>query len=323
MDLLQGIRTFVRVVEHGSFTQAAQALGTSPATVSRQVAGLEQALSARLLQRNTRSVVVTESGLRYYEHCKQILRTVAAAAADVEDSQSHASGRLRLHAVTELGLEHLMPLLVDYLDGHPDVSVDLTLAQGTPALLEEGLDVLITLGRTLPDSTLVARDLGQVISVVCAAPEYLARHGVPRTPEDLLRHRCLNVAAPSCPQGWAFVGERGETLLDLDEALKVNLPEAACAAAAAGLGVCLLPGFVAARALQEGSLLRLLPGHRLHVREVFVLYSSRRYLDAKIRTWVDFLRERLPLAFERDRAILDDRRYWAESPTGVARETAT
>lgn len=103
MDLLQGIRTFVRVVEHGSFTQAAQALGTSPATVSRQVAGLEQALSARLLQRNTRSVVVTESGLRYYEHCKQILRTVAAAAADVEDSQSHASGRLRLHAVTELG----------------------------------------------------------------------------------------------------------------------------------------------------------------------------------------------------------------------------
>lgn len=84
-----------------------------------------------------------------------------------------------------------------------------------------------------------------------------------------------------------------------------------------------LPGFVAARALQEGSLLRLLPGHRLHVREVFVLYSSRRYLDAKIRTWVDFLRERLPLAFERDRAILDDRRYWAESPTGVARETAT
>ena len=99
MDLLHGIRTFVRVVEHGSFTQAAQALGTSPATVSRQVAGLEQALSARLLQRNTRSVVVTESGLRYYEHCKQILRTVAAAAADVEDSQSHASGRLRLHAV--------------------------------------------------------------------------------------------------------------------------------------------------------------------------------------------------------------------------------
>ena len=212
MDLLHGIRTFVRVVEHGSFTQAAQALGTSPATVSRQVAGLEQALSARLLQRNTRSVVVTESGLRYYEHCKQILRTVAAAAADVEDSQSHASGRLRLHAVTELGLEHLMPLLVDYLDGHPDVSVDLTLAQGTPALLEEGLDVLITLGRTLPDSTLVARDLGQVFSVVCAAPEYLARHGVPRTPEDLLRHRCLNVAAPSCPQGWAFAGERGETL---------------------------------------------------------------------------------------------------------------
>ena len=222
MDLLHGIRTFVRVVEHGSFTQAAQALGTSPATVSRQVAGLEQALGAPAA---TQYAQRRGDGKR-----SALLRALQADPAygrrrrGVEDSQSHASGRLRLHAVTELGLEHLMPLLVDYLDGHPDVSVDLTLAQGTPALLEEGLDVLITLGRTLPDSTLVARDLGQVFSVVCAAPEYLARHGVPRTPEDLLRHRCLNVAAPSCPQGWAFAGERGETLLDLDEALKVNLP---------------------------------------------------------------------------------------------------
>ena len=189
--------------------------------------------------------------------------------------------------MTELGLEHLMPLLVDYLDGHPDVSVDLTLAQGTPALLEEGLDVLITLGRTLPDSTLVARDLGQVFSVVCAAPEYLARHGVPRTPEDLLRHRCLNVAAPSCPQGWAFVGERGETLLDLDEALKVNLPEPPAPPPRPGSASACCPASSPPRALQEGSLLRLLPGHRPHVREVFVLYSSRRYLDAKIRTWVD------------------------------------
>ncbi len=294
MDLLQGIRTFVRVVEHGSFTQAAQALGTSPATVSRQVAGLEQALSARLLQRNTRSVVVTESGLRYYEHCKQILRTVAAAAADVEDSQSHASGRLRLHAVTELGLEHLMPLLVDYLDGHPDVSVDLTLAQGTPALLEEAP------GRAdHPRPNLAGLDPGRPRSRP-GVQRGLCRTGIPGT-----AWRATHAGGPAA----ASLPERGRAVLPAGLGLRRRTrrnaarsrrgaqgqpSEAACAAAAAGLGVCLLPGFVAARALQEGSLLRLLPGHRLHVREVFVLYSSRRYLDAKIRTWVDFLRERLP-----------------------------
>ncbi|MBG7371140.1 LysR family transcriptional regulator [Pseudomonas aeruginosa] len=311
MDLLQGIRTFVRVVEHGSFTQAARLLGTSPATVSRQVAGLEQALSARLLQRNTRSVVVTETGLRYYEHCKQILRTVAAAAADVEDSQSHPSGRLRVHAATALGLGHLMPLLADYLDRYPEVCVDLSLTQDSPALLDEGLDMLVVLGRALPDSSLVARELGHVFSVACAAPAYLERHGAPRSPWELRHHRCLQIAGASGAQAWSFVRDGAEARVEVRDVLKVNLPEAACLAASAGLGVCLLPGFVAARALQDGRLLRVLPDYRLLPREVFALYPSRRYLDAKIRTWIDFLRERLPLALERDRAILDDRRHWA------------
>ncbi|SDJ33225.1 transcriptional regulator, LysR family [Pseudomonas delhiensis] len=311
MDLLQGMQAFVRVVESGSFSQAARALDMSPSKVSRLVAALEERLGARLLQRTTRSVAVTESGRRYFKRCKGILGEIDAAAAEAAGSRSRACGRLRLHAATEFGLEHLTPLIVEYCERYPEVSIDLSLTQGTPALLEEGLDVLVTLARGLPDSAFVAQRLGGVFGVVCAAPAYLARHGVPRSPEALREHRCLMLADPLFPDGWHFAEGDGEAPFAFEDVLKVNLPEAASQAAASGMGVCLLPSFVAARALREGRLLRVLPEWRLHTREVFALYSSRRFLDAKIRTWVDFLKQRLPQAFARDQAVLDDPRYWA------------
>lgn len=294
MDLLQGIRTFVRVVEHGSFTQAAQALGTSPATVSRQVAGLEQALSARLLQRNTRSVVVTESGLRYYEHCKQILRTVAAAAGGrrrqpVPRQRSPApprgdrtgprapdaaTGGLPGRPSGRLRRPHAGP-------GHPGP------ARGRPGRADH------------PRPNLAGLDPGRPRSRP-GVQRGLCRAGIPGT-----AWRATHAGGPAA----ASLPERGRAVLPAGLGLRRRTRRNAARSRRgaqgqpsrgrlrrrrAGLGVCLLPGFVAARALQEGSLLRLLPGHRLHVREVFVLYSSRRYLDAKIRTWVDFLGNACP-----------------------------
>ncbi|KRV78263.1 MULTISPECIES: LysR family transcriptional regulator [Pseudomonas] len=311
MDLLQGMQAFVRVVESGSFSQAARALDMSPSKVSRLIAGLEEQLRARLLQRTTRSVAVTEAGRRYFKRCKGILGEIDDAAAEAAGSLSRASGRLRLHAVTEFGLEHLTPLIAAYRERYPEVSIDLSLTQDTPALLEEGLDVLVTLSRGLPDSAFVAQRLGRVFSVLCAAPGYLHRHGVPRSPEDLREHRCLMLADPLFPDGWYFSEQAEEAPFAFEDVLRVNLPEAACLAAASGMGVCLLPGFVAARALREGRLLRVLPQLRLHGRDVFALYSSRRFLDAKIRTWVEFLKAQLPQAFASDLAVLDDPRYWA------------
>ncbi|QEY72047.1 LysR family transcriptional regulator [Pseudomonas denitrificans (nom. rej.)] len=311
MDLLQGMQAFVRVVESGSFSLAARALEISPSKVSRLVAALEEQLSARLLQRSTRSVAVTEIGRRYFKRCKGILGEVDDAAAEAAGSRSEARGRLRVHAATEFGIEHLTPLIVEYCERYPEVAIDLSLTQGTPALLEEGLDVLVALSRGLPDSGFVAQRLGRVFSVVCASPAYLARHGVPRSPEELQEHRCLMLADPLFPEGWHFAEGSGEMPFVFENVLKVNLPEAASLAAASGMGVCLLPGFVAARALREGRLLRVLPEQRLHGREVFALYSSRRFLDAKIRTWVDFLKQRLPQAFASDQAVLADPRYWA------------
>ncbi|MCP1607822.1 LysR family transcriptional regulator [Pseudomonas citronellolis] len=319
MDLFEGMQAFIRVVESGSFTGAAEGLGMSTSKVSRLVAGLESELSARLLQRTTRSLAVTDIGMRYFERCKRILGEVAEAAAEVGGARAQAMGRLRVHAVTEFGLEHLTPLLVDYLEHYPEVSIDLSLTQGAPAMLEEGFDVLITLAEALPDSSFVAQRLGQVFSIVCASPDYLAKHGVPQAVEDLHGHRCLQLADSLSPQGWRFSGPQGEQLVELGDVLKVNLPEAACVAAASGLGVCLLPSFVAAKALLDGSLVRILPAYRLHARDVFALYSSRHYLDEKIRTWVEFLKARLPEAFDRDRQILDDPGFWAEAGKGRLR----
>ncbi|HBN8522196.1 LysR family transcriptional regulator [Pseudomonas aeruginosa] len=311
MDLIQGMHAYIRVVESGSFTLAAEAMGISTSKVSRLVSSLEHQLSARLLQRTTRRLLVTDIGMRYFERCKQILGDIADAAAEVSSFQSRVAGRLRVHAVTEFGLERLTPLLVDYLDRYPDVSIDLSLTQGTPAMLDEGLDVLIALAHSLPNSSFISQRLGQVFSVVCASPDYLSQHGVPKRPEELRGHRCLQLVDPLFTDGWQFSGSAGEELIELEDVLKVNLPEAACVAAASGLGICLLPSFVAAKALRQGSLVRVLPEYRLHHRDVLAIYPSRHFLDAKVRTWIDFLKGSLPKAFACDISVLDDSRYCA------------
>ena len=312
MDLLNAMQAFVRVAQSGSFCQAAQALGISSATVSRQIAALEKQLSARLLQRSTRSVVVTEAGQRYLKRCKAIFDEIAAASAEAGSSQSRVAGCLRLHTITAFGIEHLMPLVGGYQERYPELAIELSLTEATPALLEEGLDVLITLSRGLSDSDFVAQPLGRVFSVLCASPAYLARHGVPTSPEALHAHRCIKLADPLYPDGWYFEEKGRTSLFRFQDVLRVNQPEAACQAAASGMGLCLLPGFVAAKAMSEGRLLRVLADRRLHLREVYALYSSRRFLDAKIRTWVDYLKGHLPRAFERDEVVLDDPQYGAQ-----------
>ncbi|MCE1116775.1 MULTISPECIES: LysR family transcriptional regulator [Pseudomonas] len=310
MDLLHSMQAFVRVAESGSFSQAALALNISSSTVSRQVAALEEQLCARLLQRTTRSVAVTEAGQRYLKRCKAIFDEIDTAAAEAASARAQAAGRLRLHTITEFGLEHLMPLVGGYRERYPQVAIDLSLTEDTPALLEEGLDVLVTLCRRLPDSEFVAQHLGQVCSVLCASPAYLARHGMPGSPAELGDHPCVLLSDPLYPGGWHF----DDALFRFQEVLRVNQPEAACQATIAGMGICLLPSFVAAKALGEGRLLRVMPQLRLHPREVYALYSSRRFLDAKIRTWVDYLKAHLPGAFERDQGVLDDPRCWASPP---------
>jgi DNA-binding transcriptional LysR family regulator len=317
MDTLHAMRVFVQVVERGSFTAAAQTLDLSTAQVSRLIADLEQHLEARLLQRTTRRLALTETGEHYLERCRQILDQVDEADAEARGAHQTPSGRLRVHTMTGLGLQHITPLIARYAEHHPQVVVELTLAQRTPDLLEDGHDVTIAFARDLPDSQLVAQRLGAIHSVICAAPSYLAEYGIPEHPADLQRHRHLRLTDPLYRGQWDFSDDPLQALPA--ECFQVNVAEALVKAAQAGMGFCLLPSFVASQPLREGRLLRLLPQHRLRALNIYAMYPSRRFLDAKTRTWVEFLKAELPPLLLADEAVLDDAQHWA-SPEKLLRK---
>lgn len=311
MDMFQAMRVFVRVVDTGSFTAAARALDYSTAQVSRLVSELEGHLQARLLQRTTRRLGLTDAGTRYLERCRQILTELEDASAEASGAHLKPRGRLRVHSITGLGTQLLAPLAARYGELYPEVHLDLTLSQRHPDLLEEGHEVVITLSRGLPDSELIGQHLGDTYSVVCAAPAYLERHGIPLTLSDLSAHRCLRLADPVFGDSWTFSDNGVEQTIRPGETFQVNVAEAMAQAAGAGMGICLLPDLIAAQAFQRGRLVRLLPQHRLHERGIYALYPSRRFLDAKVKTWIEFLKEELPRASNAYQAILEDPSYWA------------
>ena len=311
MDIFQAMRVFVRVVETGSFTAAAQALGYSTAQTSRLLSELESSLQARLLQRSTRRLALTEVGARYLERCRLILGEIEDANAEAAGAHLIPRGHLRVQSTTGLGIQLLEPLVARYTELYPQVHVDLTLSQRQPDLLEEGHDLVITLSAHLPDSELIGQPLGSIFSVISAAPSYLEGRNIPKVPEDLHQHRCLHLVDPLFTDSWTFRDDEGEQVIRPGNVFQVNVAEAMAKAAEAGLGICLLPDYVAVGSYQRGSLVRLLPHYRLHEKNIYALYPSRRFLDAKVKTWVEFLKEEIPKVLERHQAIVDDPAHWA------------
>ncbi|SEJ05990.1 DNA-binding transcriptional regulator, LysR family [Pseudomonas linyingensis] len=302
MDILFNMRAFVCVAETGSFTAAAARLDLTTSYISRAVATLETHLRARLLHRTTRRIALTEAGQRYLLRCQQILGYIEEAEAEASDAHARPAGNLKVHAMTGIGHHYLIQAAADYSETYPEVSFDLTLANRTTDILDEGYDVSVITARELPDSGFISKQLGTTYSVLCAAPGYLARHGVPARPGDLLQHRCLRLVYPvmSLDQ-WLLDGPAGEELVTVEHThFQVNTVDAMAVALRAGMGIGALPVYSALPSLLDGSLVRVLPGHTLYPLGVFALYPSRQYLDAKIRTWVEFLRERLPARLAAD-----------------------
>ncbi|HCJ29280.1 MAG TPA: LysR family transcriptional regulator [Pseudomonas sp.] len=311
MDMFHAMRVFVRVADAGSFTAAALQSDTSTAQVSRLVSELENHLQARLLHRTTRRLALTEAGERFLEQSRAILEQVEQARVEAGGAHLVPKGQLRVHSTIGLGIQLLATLAGRYNEIYPDVNLDLLLSQRQPDPLEDNLDVIITLSRELPDSELIAQQLGTVFHVVCASPIYLKQHGAPKVPADLEHHRCLRLADPVFSDSWSFVGKDVEQTIWPGETFKVNVAEAMSSAAEAGMGICLLPDYVAVPALQRGSLVRLLPQFRLQEKSIYALYPSRRFLDAKVKTWVEFLKQELPQAFFGYHQALQNPEYWA------------
>jgi DNA-binding transcriptional LysR family regulator len=303
MDRLVALTVFAKVVEQGSFARAAERLGLSPSAVSRHVADLEAHLGARLLNRTTRRLSLTESGQAFHERTVQLLADLEEAEAAVTAHALAPRGTLRLTCPITFGERHLAPAIAAFAADHPQLAFEVDLSDRTVDIVEEGYDLAVRIG-AVGSAALIARPIGRTQLVCCAAPAYVARRGAPAVPEDLARHACLAYAYQADRGLWRFADAQGE-----ERAVKVAGPLGAnngrflAEIAAAGLAIVLEPDFIVGDDLRAGRLVRLLPDFRPPASPIYAVYPSRRHLSAKVRVFVDFLIARFageaPWALER------------------------
>lgn len=279
---------FVQVVEGGSFSAAARGLGLTRSAVSRQIAGLEDRLGARLLNRTTRRLSTTEAGAVYHEHCARILAEAAAAERAVADLDGAPRGLLRINAPMSFGQNHLGPAIAEFLAAHPAVKVELMLDDRVVDLVGEGYDVAVRIAE-LPPSTLIARRLAVNHRVLCAAPAYLARAGRPQRPEDLTHHACLGYTYMTTGNDWRFRGPEGPVTVRIDGAISANNGDVLRQMGLAGLGILLSPTFIVGDDLRAGRLVPLLEEWTDADTGIYAVYPHSRHLSPKVRAVVDFL----------------------------------
>lgn len=288
MDTIDGMRTFVAVVADGSFSSAAKRLDMSPQLVSKYVGQLEQRLGTRLLNRSTRRLSLTEAGLAYTDRCRQVLADIDEMESAIGDMTARASGTLRINAPMSFGVSHLARATAEYQSENKDVTVELTLNDRVVDVVSEGFDLAIRIGE-LNESSLVARRLAPSRLVVCASPEYLEKHGTPKTAQDLTEHNCLMYSYQSERRHWRLERDGESHSVEISGTLVANNGDALRLAALAGAGIILQPAFIVGDDIREGRLLAVLPEYSLAEHGVYAVYPHRQYLSAKVRTYVDYM----------------------------------
>ncbi|MES2531818.1 MAG: LysR family transcriptional regulator [Pseudomonadota bacterium] len=290
MDLLESMRVYVLAVEKGSLSAAATSSGISSTMAGNHLRSLEKRLGMQLLHRTTRRQHLTALGEDYYTRCKEILRLVAETDAQAQNLQLAPTGKLRISAPVTFGTEALMPALSVYLARYPEVSADVSLSDRVVDLVEEGFEAAIRIGQ-LPDSDLIAKPLAPYRLMICASPDYLARHGSPGKPEELSQHECLSFS-PAALAGWRLHGADGALRIPVSGRLQVNHGQALRVAALQGLGIVLQPAILLEADVAAGRLVRLFPEYGLPTRPMSVVYLQDRYRSPKLSSFVDFLVER-------------------------------
>ena len=312
MDRITGVQLFIRIVETGSFSKASADLGVTQPTATKHVAAVEARLGARLLNRNTRGVSATEIGALYYEKCKTIQRELEEADNLASLLQSKVGGQLRVSSSVSFGRRVLTPLVLEFMRRHPDITIDLSFDDRYVNLVEQGVDVALRMGR-LVDSSLGARYLGVNPWVLVGSGAYLAAHGTPAVPADLAGHRCLVYSSVQGDDRWQFAGPSEDASEDasgdarggasasgkaLPESVRVQGPlrsnnlSAVLDAARAGMGLAILPWYVAHDAVAAGSVRPLLTDHALPVQEMHAVFPSPKLIPSKVSSFIGFLQER-------------------------------
>lgn len=292
MDRLDSLRVFIAVAELAGFAPAARRLGLSPPTVTRAVAELEERLGARLFQRTTRIVRLTDAGQRFLTDARRILVELEEAEASAAGAQATPRGQLAVTGPVMFGRRYVAPLVLDFLDRHDEVSARLLLVDRIVDLIDEGLDVAVRIAQ-LPDSSLTAVRVGKIRRVICAAPGYLERHGRPRSPDDIAAHRVIAFAPATTPTDWSFAVGTEVRSMKPPARILVNTAEAAVAAAVAGHGLTRVMSYQVADELARGELEIVLAEHELPALPIHLVHAAGRRANARVRAFVDFAAERL------------------------------
>lgn len=292
MDMPGAMIVFAQVVDSRSFSAAAVRLGLSKSAVSKQIAKLEDRLGARLLNRTTRTLSPTDAGQDFYERCLRVVREVEEAERAITHLSAEPRGLLRLSAPASFGREYLAPLVPEMLARWPELRIEALFEDRFVDVVAEGFDLVIRITR-LQDSSLVARRIASCRRVVCAAPSYLERHGVPRTPAELLQHDCILYSYATDQNEWEFVGPDGRLeTVRVDGRLRANNAEVTLAALLAGAGLALSPDFIVGPDIAAGRLVPLLTDYENPFGAIYAVWPHNRNLAPKVRAVVDFLVER-------------------------------
>lgn len=293
MDSLTDIAVFAQVVESGSFTAAAERLSLSKSVVSKYVTRLEERLGARLLNRTTRRISLTEVGNAFYQRSRQGLLEIQEAEAEVSRLQGEPRGTLRINAPMSFGVLHLAPAMPDFLNRYPGLAVDLQFDDRKVEVIEAGFDVSIRIAQ-LEDSSLVAKRIAPCRHAIVATPDYLERHGTPITPADLQRHRIVSYQYQESAQQWEFLDKSGKShSVPVTGILQMNNSLGMREAVINGAGIMRTPTFVVSDDIRKGRLQPLLTNYKTLQLSIYAVYPQRRHLSPKVRAWVEFLAERI------------------------------
>ncbi|GHF02984.1 LysR family transcriptional regulator [Aliiroseovarius zhejiangensis] len=292
MPYLESLKVFVRVVELGSITSGGRDLRLTPAVASKRIKELEKRLDVRLFNRTTRKLSPTDVGRTFYEHAKQVVQSIDDAEAAISGFSQSPRGIVQVTAPLGVGKRLVAPLIPEFVDLYPEVSVRLRLSDRKVDLLEDGLDVALFVGRP-PDSNLKLRKIMDTPRILCAAPSYLERHGVPQIPDDLKRHNCLLLRYPRSPEWyWTLSTSEGPKRMDVSGSYDSDDGDVLTGWACAGRGIINKPRFDVAEHLANGTLVEILPETPPEPAVFGCLYPHRRFQDSKVRLFIDFLLKR-------------------------------
>ena len=296
---MHGLVLFSHINRLGSLSAAAQLLGISRSSVSKQLAALEGKIGSRLFNRTTRKIVLTEVGRQVLQEAYKVELALQTIEHISEDSQSVIAGDLNVTCASAQGRVHLVPLITKFLAHYPKVNVNLQLDDRFVDMVAANLDVSIRIGY-LPDSTLIARKLGDLSGVLCASPKYLSNAPPLQTPADLLHHRCLFYRnSKLAMNSWSFISDQGEESVTVSGPLSINDPGALISAALAHAGVLLIDKGLLGDTMRDGQLVPVLTGYRsIQNLPMYVVYREREFIPAKTRALVDFLLEEMPAAIQ-------------------------